>query len=351
MGGDKVYRGFWRNYSSNKGLPDYTLTLTEKEGTAVLALLALLIGTAGQSFWMIISYVIHQSRCQKLPRHPIFYQQQAVLRNSGSALTAALRFMQLSLNWRPSSRKAKNESQTSHTLFYITTALTISVGFAIIGTFASQLITKSASAQVLLRPHECGYFELRNYSNPDNAKVYLSADADAQMYAGRCYEMNSTLACRTNMKRYIRFTPTDAACPFNNPEACVGSSKPAYRLDTRYMDSNLMFGLNARPTQRLQVRKVATCAPLNLANYLLHEPRDIDLGNGNVNNVRIGFFQLGPRCRTQGLVGIGNETMGGSTTMNMSASNNMGTHAPPNTTYQYVKAAQQASLGYDLRYV
>jgi hypothetical protein len=283
---------------------------------------------------------------------------RAVLRNSGSALTAALRFMQLSLNWRPSSRTAKNESAASHTLFYITTALMVSVGFGVIGTFVSQLITKAASGQVLLIPQQCGYFELRNYTNPDNAKIYLSADADAQMYAGRCYEMKSKLACKSNMKKLIQSAATDESCPFGKPDICLGSSKPAYRMESELMDSNHELGLNAESSQRLQIRKVATCVPLNLANYVTHEEKNISVGERGFNNVNIAFFQLGPRCKTQAAINVTdttsakNEPPNDINILNPIVPKPMTMmDVPINTTYQYVKAARLSSLGYDLRYL
>jgi hypothetical protein len=267
--------------------------------------------------------------------------------------------MQLSLNWRPSSRTAKNESAASHTLCYISIALTISVAFGFIGSFASQFITKSASSQVLLIPQQCGYFELRNYSNPDNAKIYLSADADAQMYAGRCYEMNSKLACNSNMRQLIRSTATIESCPFAKPDICLGSSNSAYRMASELMDSNKVLGLNAESSQRLQIRKVATCVPLNLMNYVTHEEKEIYLGEKGSNNVNIGFFQLGPRCRKQQTMNITsatrdkNEPPGDPNILDPMVPNPMKTimNVPVNTTYQYVKAARLSSLGYDLRYV
>lgn len=258
MGGSSVFVGVWQNYLKS----GYTITLEESQGDILQNVLALLVQSAGQSVWTIISYIIHQARNNRPPDHPIFYQQQGVLRNSGSALTAALRLGQLSLNWRGRPGLSATHYRFRSTLYYIFVALMVSVGFSLASVFSS-LVTKYASHEVLLRPNNCGFSATRNYTIVKNAKRALLTDAWSAMYANTCYKNDSNPLCGTYVVRKIESVDEIAPCPF--PEGvCVES---AWSSDTGLQDTAKILGVNAEPSERLFFRKKATCAPLKLGKY------------------------------------------------------------------------------------
>lgn len=256
-----MFVGVWQNYS--KGfIFGSTITLKESQGDILQNVLALLVQSAGQSFWTIISYIIHQARNNRPPDHPIFYQQQGILRNSGSALTAALRLGQLSFNWRGRPGMSTTHSRFKSTLYYIFIALMVSVGFSLASVFSSQ-VTKFASHEVLLRPHNCGFSATRNYTIVKNAKRALLTDAWAAMYANTCYKDDSNPLCGTYVVQKIESVDEKETCPFSEG-ICV---ETAWSRDTGFQDTATVLGVNAKPSDRLLFRKKATCAPLKLGKY------------------------------------------------------------------------------------
>ena len=54
---------------------------------------------------------------------------------------------------------------------------------------------------------------------------------------------------------------------------------PAFQLDTGLMSSDQMFGMNARPRDRVDFRKVTTCAPIEVDNFSQIEEGSSQLTN------------------------------------------------------------------------
>lgn len=72
----------------------------------------------------------------------------------------------------------------------------------------------------------------------------------------------------------------NATCPFESG-ACLFSDTEALEMDTGLLDSHEDFGINAAPQDRIQFRRVATCAPLHgkqYASYLNVNNSDSVLG-------------------------------------------------------------------------
>jgi hypothetical protein len=61
-------------------------------------------------------------------------------------------------------------------------------------------------------------------------------------------------------------TDRKADCPFA-AEACYNLSTPI-SMNTGYLDSHEIFGLNAVLEERVAVRKKTTCLPLRLRNWV-----------------------------------------------------------------------------------
>lgn len=332
MGGSSVFVGVWQNYS--KGIYASTITLEESQGDILQNVLALLVQSGGQSFWTIVSYIIHQARNNRPPDHPMFYQQQGVLRNSGSALTAALRLGQLSFNWRGRPGTFTTHYRFRSTLYYIFIALMVSVGFSLASIFSSQ-VTKFASHEVLLRPDDCGFWASRNFTVPKNAKRALLTDAWAAMYANTCYKDDSNLLCGTYIVQKIdSFGDKKASCPF--PDGVC--TEAAWSRDTGLQDTATVLGVNAKPSDRLMFRKKATCAPLQLGKYRTNfSKRFKEAGpSSQSTNQTAQQFYLGQR----GSQPQRNENKQLNTTTQLNSTD---------LTYEYFKANVFTSPGYQLQ--
>jgi hypothetical protein len=87
----------------------------------------------------------------------------------------------------------------------------------------------------------------------------------AASYARSCYGADylakGTASCQTYPIPAIRSQIKRAdPCPF--PEGTC--TEPAVTLDTGMMDSDLHLGINARPKDRVQMRKITSCAPVKV---------------------------------------------------------------------------------------
>lgn len=182
----QIYTGLWINHSRG-ALLGATLTLTDRDAAFVLALLAVVVTTAGHSFWKILSYIYHQIRSNRGPKDAIFYQQQAVLKNSGSALDAVWKFSQVSFAWRKHSKWW--QFGRSHNLFFIVLGLFIAAVFAVASIFSSQ-VTKSAGNEVLINSPNCGFWGFNDSSSnllfQWDLKT-LNESITSANYANTCY--------------------------------------------------------------------------------------------------------------------------------------------------------------------
>jgi hypothetical protein len=201
----EIYTGLWINHSKSTFL-GATLTLTDRDAAFLLALLAVVVTTAGHSFWRILSYTTHQIRSSRGPNDAIFYQQQAVLKNSGSALGAAWNFIRVSFAWRKHSKWW--QFGRSHNLLFIVVGSSIAAVFAVASIFSSQ-VTKSAGTEVLIHSPNCGFWQFNTTSNDatNSGLVFqwdlktLNETITSANYANACYGTGNTKTaqCSTYM--------------------------------------------------------------------------------------------------------------------------------------------------------
>ena len=93
---------------------------------------------------------------------------------------------------------------------------------------------------------------------------YLS---DSASYAGSCYASEDTCLtwqdCSTFLASKLPLTQTNTSCPVD-AEICTA---PSIKLDTGFMVSDLSFGMNAPPQNRVKYRKVTDCAPIEVSKF------------------------------------------------------------------------------------
>jgi len=275
----EIYTGPWVNHSHGNVL-GATITLATRNAAFLLALLAIIVTTAGHSIWRILSYILHQSRSNASQHDAIFYQEQAILKNSAGALDAAWKFSRQFFAWRKHTK-----SKTSRSLYFLLMGLVLAALFAVASIFSSQ-VTKAAGEEFLIHSDNCGFwgFTINSTANSYKEEEQFQADTlEAADYATNCYGKSDTgvAQCNTYMIPEIAWTVNqNASCPFA-PGNCLLSPTAAYEMDTGTLDSHHDLGINSRSSERIGVRKVATCAPIHIEPYAVLYNQTT--GDGNVD--------------------------------------------------------------------
>jgi hypothetical protein len=230
-----------------------------------VAFLALLVGWAGGHFWNIACFAIHHMRSSRV-RDGLERQQQAILRTRLSDTATCARLVEMWWAWKSHTPAAFLRT----TLLLIPAILNIAVFFTA-GIFSSKVA--GTGTEVLARGM-CGdldtSFLAKDYTLW-NERDRLAADAvfiasynafrSHAAYVRSCY--GTTLSMMSiSCNRYAKpFIPShidmNADCPFANGTC----SAPAVRIDSGKIDSSQYFGFNAQPRNRVQMRKILTCAP------------------------------------------------------------------------------------------
>ena len=239
-----------------------TLTTGITSGAILVAFLALLIQFTGVRLWGIVRFTIHQIKVTKKLQDGLYHQQQVVLRNSSPA-DAAWSFVQLGWAWRP---RIRNSVTRSLPLAFV--ALVFSIAFILTAILSAAAAT-SQGDEVLISSPYCGQlnFAATNLTTITNyfTDYATKSMSDSVSYARSCYASEGTdrtwQDCSTFPVPRLPTTQRNVTCPFDT-DICRA---PAVQLDTGLMDSDLAFGVNAPPKNRIGFRKVTTCAPIEVS--------------------------------------------------------------------------------------
>ncbi|KAH8745164.1 hypothetical protein F5882DRAFT_495263 [Hyaloscypha sp. PMI_1271] len=270
-----VHTGVWTNWSVGQVLGK-TLTIPQSQGYLLVVFLGLFVKFAGDQLWQILRFVLHQQRSSEKPQDGLHYQTQAILRNSSIGIGTAWKFAQMIRAWSRKSYQAPRRTlpYIAYTLFHIT-----ALGMA--GLFSSRAV--SMPNAVLVRSPFCGWMAepaknkydlLLSWSDKVQAEIYVSLYStlhrtikSSAEYARACSDDTSfaNAICQqyisSRLEPKINFT---AACPFTK-ELCLGD---AIHIDTGYLDSHEDLGINSQPSDRIQLRKQMTCAPIDVEGRL-----------------------------------------------------------------------------------
>lgn len=264
-----IYTGPWINHYQNDTLIGATLTLTTRDSAFLVALLAVVVTTAGTSFWVILSYFVYQTQSTADCQDAVFHQQQAILRNSGTALGAAWKFVRVSYAWRKHIRSKWWQLWRSRTFLYVVLALVVAAVFGVASIFSSQ-VTKAAGNHFLIHSPNCGSWEFPGASTNNAWQLKVLNDSlAAASYARECYGtgIKNDLQCNTyNVPEIQWANNSNASCPFA-AGTCLISDTAAFQMDTGPMDSHNILGLDSKASERVTVRKVSTCAPIDVRPY------------------------------------------------------------------------------------
>ncbi|KAI0515427.1 hypothetical protein F5B22DRAFT_189947 [Xylaria bambusicola] len=259
-----AYLGLWTNWSRGSVL-GLTFTTTRERGNLLIAFTAFFISFIATRVWKIVCLILHRSYSTSNPSDAVHHQQQVILRNSSSPESGLLSLIRLS-NAYKSSLKGRLLRQLTPILL----AILVLVGFSIAGGFSSS-ISSSVRDEVLTKSTNCGIVGPSTTSVTDLA-IWTAHGSkllnDAIQYAQNCYTEAS--AGKPECQKYVvnkiptNMTDTSAPCPFDE-KMCRTTEN--IRLDTGYINSHHLIGLDAPKSERFAWRYVLQCAPLRTDGY------------------------------------------------------------------------------------
>ena len=256
-----IYKGIWINWSRGN-IRGATLTTSLTTGAILIAFLALFIQFTGSRLWGILRFTIHQIKVIKRPQDGLHQQQQVILRNFSPA-DAARSLIQVGWAWR-----SKIPNSMTRLLPLTLVALVFWIAF-LLAAILSAAASTSQGDEVLISSPYCGHlnFAITNLTTITNfyTDYETKSTSDSISYARSCYPSDSTgrtwQDCSTFPIPRLPTTRRNASCPFD-----MGICRaPPIQLDTGLMDSDLAFGINAPPENRIAFRKVTTCAPIEVS--------------------------------------------------------------------------------------
>ncbi|GAW18725.1 hypothetical protein ANO14919_082060 [Xylariales sp. No.14919] len=262
-----VYLGIWTNWSRGQVL-GCTLTLERREANLLIALTAFFVAFVSTRFWRIVCFAFHRHYATSDKRDVVYHQRQAILRNSYSAESGVQLLLQLI--WTTRSSRSR-----FYLILLVLVASICIAAFTVAGGLSSQIST-AVGTEVLINSQNCGCLDGRKLGNVSGqADLGLVLDGDvaekvdaAATYAQQCYANSTagTLDCgRYNSRALKSIIQNDAPCPFK--EELCRSSSANLRIDSGFIDSHEDLGLNARIEDRILIRYVLHCAPINTQNY------------------------------------------------------------------------------------
>ncbi|KAK8075357.1 hypothetical protein PG997_010020 [Apiospora hydei] len=261
----QVHLGIWTNWSRGSAVKGATLTTTREQGNLLIAFTALFVPFVASRFWRIFAIIFHQCYSTSDMRDAIHHQRQVALRNSSSPESGLMTLIRLMWAWRRTARRSWIR------VLPVTMFSVFSIGaFTVAGGFSSQI---STSDEVLLRGDDCEAPTAITNGNltlsSAETSYWASLENTVNNYAQQCYSNQSSglLECS---KFVVRTVPTavmdyNAPCPFRSGICRRNSSN--LLLDTGHLNSNDIFGLNARRDETFTMRYVLKCAPLVTESY------------------------------------------------------------------------------------
>ncbi|KAI0505314.1 hypothetical protein F5B22DRAFT_528214 [Xylaria bambusicola] len=280
-----IYVGIWTNWSRGQVMGS-TLTISRRDANLLIAFTAFFVAFVTTRVWRIICFMFHRFHSTADPQDAVHHQHQTILRNSSSPESGIQ--MLLCLLWanRSSERWLRPLPPT------IVAIVCLSM-FTIAGGFSSQIST-AVGNEVLIKSSNCGFTSVPVSGDdvsyvPEESNIATAID-NAANYAQQCYSNENTglLDCnRFPTQEVPKVIDTQASCPFK-PHLCRTDSTNL-RLDSGYLDSHKIFGLNAPPHNRISFRNVLHCAPLTTTGF------------GDARNSSIGpytFYRYGTNANS-----------------------------------------------------
>ena len=243
-----------------------TLTVKSSTGTLLISFFTLFVAWSGSQLWALICYTFHQWRSTPDPQDAVYHQQQLLL---------GLGLRDTDFLWRilTASWKTRKSSKLTTIIRRQSPLIVYAVTHCIIIFVASILTSRLAdtNGEVLLKSPICGWPDTAVLQEtqekltalPGADAYYMGANwfyTVARAYSRQCYTQSALLgtpSCGSFVQPRV-----DSKILFNGPcpfqaEMC---ETPAVTLDTGIVDSHIHLGINTAPKDRVQFRKLLSCA-------------------------------------------------------------------------------------------
>lgn len=247
----------------------------------------------------MLCFAVFRLRIKARARDGLYYEQQAMLRNSGSDSNALFQTFEMGSYWRKKAR-----SPILRSMYLALFAGFHLAAFAAAGIFSAKVT--STTSEVLLRAGQCGTLDdtqsLNEDANDDEYAEYVAPlayeDQDTVIssnYISSCFQNSSYTP--VNCNSYVRSKPrwnmtVDAACPFAESMCRNGVT---VHFDSGLIDSALDLGINAPTSDRVTLRKSVSCSPIRGDTFnetLNPKGNDPDLATviGNSSSWPVAFY-------------------------------------------------------------
>lgn len=268
-----VKTGAWKDHSQT-GWDASMITVDVRKGALLISGLTIFITLVSGRFWAIVAFAIHQCRATDNEEDGIHHQHQLVYRNSSSHLDTLWHIIRIGWAWR---RRAR--WNFLRTIIFLLPPVLCFAGFTAAGLFSTRVTTPLYLAtRVRVAPRNCGYL---NWSSRENfaadgtlseagsrvyGKWYAQKIMSGRNYARSCYTnvTANSQACSVLPVQQFRYSTSDTApCPFVE-KRCISGRDRSFRMITPWLDSHEHFGINAPKSERVSIRRSATCSVLNV---------------------------------------------------------------------------------------
>jgi len=293
-----VFVGRWHDHSHGQVLGD-TITLNARWSGYLIAALSTFIGFVGTAFWVATAFIIHQLRAGNVDDDGVFFQHQIIYRNEGTAIGALVDLCFVCWNWRKKKATGRRVSSLKRrTIFLSLPPIFVFLAFSAAGVFVSEVAGPAyLSNSVKVKPARCGDWAFNTESEDGllaESHKSVNDSLAARQYSRSCYHSDSASTnCALYPVQSVPYHSSMVSCPFlNDPtghELCLPSGNEALRMDTGYLDTNDIFGINSVLTDRLLFRNVVTCSPIWADAYLdmsLHDLSGYAVWQFNMGGVK-----------------------------------------------------------------
>ncbi|KAF5689925.1 hypothetical protein FCIRC_1159 [Fusarium circinatum] len=274
-----IASGLWWDHSKTTILAA-TLTLPLNYSNLLLSGLTILVTIAGSSFWIIVSFALHDWKARSANPSALDLQHQVSLRNSAGAPQTLWEAFKIHKAWS----KNRKKPIIKQTCSVVVPALIVSAGFAIAALFTSRVADKAYSNVVVrVQPNNCGFLFFNTtseYDLPALSAMGAKGQNDTRWARSHVANFYANTSSSTAPSIFIRPTlpynvSSSAPCPIPARNRCILGPDRAFSITSGFLDSHEMLGINAKFEDRVSIQLSLTCSPVH-TDDLVQETRNED---------------------------------------------------------------------------
>lgn len=298
----------WTDHLSGTKL----LTLTGTASATLQAALPIYVTFVGSHLWNVVRLAVWHSfwspkTTYQKPYRDLFgacnEQRLVIIRNSSDAFSLGWSLVKHWWHWRRFFKEKKERCFVSPPVATIVLCFAWWGGWIYTGVVVAQIWDPKSTPQdqALLRGN-CGNVAFLNVSSSDQQSTLRALNNNytvmADEYVRQCYadEISPTASCSYFTQIRVEIKESSGDCPFIGDGICIAGAEP-YVLETPFIDSSHVLGINAALEDRVAFRKRTTCAPISskgrtdIVNY--NETTDRQIWPDDTRLYRFYFGRVG----------------------------------------------------------